>query len=359
MKIVFAGTPEFAARALAALIEAAPARGWSIPLVLSQPDRRAGRGMKLAVAPVKALALAHGIEVAAPTTFSVKRGGAEAEAAQAQLRELAPDVLVVAAYGLILPQAVLDAPRGLMQTSGARLTALNIHASLLPRWRGAAPIARAIEAGDPHTGITIMQMEAGLDTGPMLLDERVQIARTDTTATLTLRLADLGARLVVRALDAAVRGALQPRPQTADGPDVTYAHKLGKDEGVLDVRRPAVLLARQVRAFDPFPVATLDWRGAPLRVWSARAEEAAQGEAPDAAPGTVLSSGPAGIRIATGEGTLVLLHLQRSGGKRMPVHEFLAGSPIAVGEVLGAPADGTSAAASELAGDHPATRRTS
>jgi methionyl-tRNA formyltransferase len=334
MRIVFAGTPDFAQRALAALIDAAPSRGWTLPLVLSQPDRPAGRGMKLTASPVKALAQSHGIEVATPPTLSVKRGGAAAEAAQAQLRDAAADVLVVAAYGLILPQAVLDAPRGLVQAGGARLTALNIHASLLPRWRGAAPITRAIEAGDAETGITIMQMEAGLDTGPMLLAAREPITPTDTSATLTQRLGDLGARLIVQALDAAARGALVPRLQPADGPEITYAHKLGKDEAALDLRQPAALLARQVRAFDPYPVATLVWRGAPLRVW--RAHAAAAGTVrPAAPPGTVVAVGADGVHVATGDGVLVLLELQRAGGKRLPAREFLAGAPIAVGDILG------------------------
>jgi methionyl-tRNA formyltransferase len=332
MRIVFAGTPEFAARALAALIEAAPARGWTLPLVLSQPDRPAGRGMKLAPSPVKALAQARGIAVATPLTLSVKRGGAAAEAAQAQLREVQADVLVVAAYGLILPQAVLDAPRGLVQAGGARLTALNIHASVLPRWRGAAPIARAIEAGDAETGITIMQMEAGLDTGPMLLVERMAIEAADTAGSLTLRLAELGARLIVQALERAAQGQLAPRAQPTEGPEITYAHKLAKDEGVLDFARPARALAQQVRAFDPFPVATAQWRDAPLRIWQARADAAGPAVA---APGTVLASGAEGIRVATGDGELVLLELQRAGGKRLPVREFLAGTPIGAGERLG------------------------
>jgi methionyl-tRNA formyltransferase len=334
MRIVFAGTPEFAARALAALIEAAPARGWTVPLVLSQPDRPAGRGMKLAPSPVKALARSHGIDVATPLTLSVKRGGGAAEAAQAQLREVQADVLVVAAYGLILPQAVLDTPRGLVQAGGARLTALNIHASVLPRWRGAAPIARAIEAGDPETGITIMQMEAGLDTGPMLLVEHMAIDPADTTASLTLRLAELGAQLIVQALGRAARGLLEPRPQPTEGPDITYAHKLAKDEGALDFRRPARVLAQQVRAFDPFPVATTLWRAAPLRIWQARADAARPCAA---APGLVVASGAEGIRVATGAGELVLLELQRAGGKRLPAREFLAGTPIGAGERLGPP----------------------
>jgi methionyl-tRNA formyltransferase len=334
MRIVFAGTPEFAARALAALIEAAPAHGWSVPLVLSQPDRPAGRGMKLTPSPVKALAQSHGITVATPLTLSVKRGGAAAEAAQAQLRDVEADVLVVAAYGLILPQAVLDTPRGLVQAGGARLTALNIHASVLPRWRGAAPIARAIEAGDTTTGITIMQMEAGLDTGPMLLLERLAIEPADTTGSLTLRLADLGARLVVQALKRAAQGQLVPRPQPIEGPEITYAHKLAKDEAVLDFKRPAHELALQVRAFDPFPVAATLWRDAPLRIWQARADAARPSTA---APGTVVASGADGIRVATGDGELVLLELQRAGGKRLPVREFLAGAPISAGERLGPP----------------------
>ncbi len=199
MRIVFAGTPEFAAAALAALIEAAPGCGWQIPLVLTQPDRPAGRGLKLAPSPVRRLALEHRIEVAAPATLSLKKGGDAAAAAHARLASANADVLVVAAYGLILPQAVLDIPRGLPDAGAGRITAVNIHASLLPRWRGAAPVARALEAGDAETGITIMQMDAGLDTGPMLLVERTPIGRADTGATLTDRLAHLGARMIVRA----------------------------------------------------------------------------------------------------------------------------------------------------------------
>ena len=332
MRIVFAGTPEFAARALAALIAAAPAQGWSVPLVLSQPDRPAGRGLRLMPTPVKALAQAHGIEVATPPTLSVKRGGAAAEAAQAQLRAVQPDVLVVAAYGLILPQAVLDAPAGLPQDDGARLTALNIHASLLPRWRGAAPIARALEAGDATTGITIMQMEAGLDTGPMLLARSAAIDPDDTTATLTARLAELGAELIVAALHAAAAGHLRGRPQPTDGPSVTYAHKLAKDEGRLDFTQPAARLARQVRAFDPFPVASAPWRGEALRIWRAQALD----QATAAAPGTVLQADATGVRVATGHGILLLQELQRAGGRRLAARDFLAGNALVPGERLGA-----------------------
>src|SRR5512136_1923247 len=206
MRIVFAGTPPFAAAALAALIEAAPAHGWTVPLVLSQPDRPSGRGMKMTASAVKQLALAHGLAVDTPASL---RKGDEAAAARQRLRDARPDVLVVAAYGLILPQEVLDIPAGLRPGWSPRLTAINIHASLLPRWRGAAPIARAIEAGDADTGITLMQMEAGLDTGPMLLVERMAIGPDDSSASLTDKLARLGASLIVRGLQAAVRGELQ------------------------------------------------------------------------------------------------------------------------------------------------------
>ncbi|MGE5339726.1 MAG: methionyl-tRNA formyltransferase [Gemmatimonadota bacterium] len=330
MRIVFAGTPEFAAAALAAIIEAAPVDSWQIPLVLTQPDRPAGRGMKLAPSPVKRLALAHRIEVAAPATLSLKKGGPSAAAAHAQLAAAAADVLVVAAYGLILPQAVLDIPRGLPDAGAGRITALNIHASLLPRWRGAAPIARALEAGDAETGITIMQMDAGLDTGPMLLIERTAIGSTDTGATLTDRLAQLGARMIVRALRAAERGELRAQPQPAGG--VTYAHKIDKREAWLDWSRPADELARRVRAFDPFPVACGEVRGTTLKVWRAHAETGAAA----AQPGKVLAADAAGLRVACGDGTLVITEMQRPGGRRLGAAKFLAGFALAAGDLFGA-----------------------
>ncbi len=326
MRIVFAGTPEFAATALAAIVDAAPAKDWTIALVLTQPDRPAGRGMKLAPSPVKQLALAHGIEVAAPLTLSLKKGGDAAAAAHAQLRMAQADVLIVAAFGLILPQAVLDIPRGLPDAGAGRITAINIHASLLPRWRGAAPVARAIEAGDAATGITIMQMEAGLDTGPMLLAERIAIDADDTTATLTARLAAAGARLVVRALDAAARGELRAQPQPDAG--VTYAHKLDKRQAWLDWTRSADELARRVRAFDPFPVACGKMRGTTLKLWRARALD----RTGTAAPGTVLAAGADGIHVACGRGVLAITELQRPGGKRLRAAEFLAGMPVAAGD---------------------------
>jgi methionyl-tRNA formyltransferase len=325
MRIVFAGTPEFAAAALARLIEAAPTAGWSIPLVLTQPDRPAGRGMKLLASPVRQLAQSHGIETRTPQTLSIKRGGTAAQAEHDALRAARPDVLVVAAYGLILPQAVLDIPIGLQQNDAVRLGAINIHASLLPRWRGAAPIARAIEAGDTHTGVTIMQMEAGLDTGPMLLEETLAIGPDHTTASLTPALAALGARLIVDALQRAARGELIGRAQPEAG--VTYAHKLTKHEGWLDPRRSAVDLARQVRAFDPFPVASLHLGAEVIRVWAARADEATV----DAPPGAVLAADAAGLCIAAGAGVLRVTEMQRAGGKRLPAREFLAGFPITPG----------------------------
>jgi methionyl-tRNA formyltransferase len=326
MRIVFAGTPEFAARSLAALIAAAPTAGWTLPLVLTQPDRPSGRGMKLTASPVRQLAAAHGIAVATPASL---RKGDDAAAAQARLATARPDVLVVAAYGLILPQSVLDLPRGLVAPGAPGLTAINVHASLLPRWRGAAPIARAIEAGDAESGITIMQMDAGLDTGPMLLAEPLPVAADETTATLTERLAVLGGALLVRALQSL--GTLRAVPQPADG--VTYARKIDKAEAWLDWSQPAALLARQVRAFDPFPVAQARAGEHALRLWRAHAlpQEAT------AAPGTVLRAAGDGIDIACGSGVLRVTELQRAGGRRLAARDFLAGQPLSGFRFGGAP----------------------
>ena len=320
MKIVFAGTPAFARVALQALLDA----GFDVPLVLTQPDRPAGRGLKLQASPVKELAVARGIAVAQPRSLRLDgKFPDDAAAAREALVAAAPDAMVVAAYGLILPRWVLDLPRH---------GCLNIHASLLPRWRGAAPIHRAIEAGDATTGVTIMQMDEGLDTGAMLLELAEPIAADDTTARLHDRLADLGARLIVPALRAAGAGALQPRPQPTDG--VTYAHKIEKAEAAIDWTLPAAVIERRVRAFDPFPGATTGWRGEALKVWGARAEPGSAGVAAGVAPGRVLAAGADGIVVATGDGLLRLTALQRPGGKRLPVAEFLRGGPVAVGEEL-------------------------
>jgi methionyl-tRNA formyltransferase len=366
MRIVFAGTPEFAATALAALLEAAPQQGWTVPLVLTQPDRPAGRGMRLTASPVKQLAQLHGLAVATPATLSLKKGGAEAAAAHEQLRAAQPDVLVVAAYGLLLPQAVLDAPRGLPDAGCGPLTAVNIHASLLPRWRGAAPVARAIEAGDATTGVTIMQMDAGLDTGPMLIAETTPITADETTAALTARLAEFGARLLITTLQRAARGELRAQPQPAEG--VTYARKLEKHEARLDWRRPAIELARQVRAFNPFPGATCEVDGVVLKLWRAHAEpapielppwqpvpalraprepslpnesltvpsrvEAASAELPSGevpAPGTIVAADARGVRVRCGLGDLLVTELQRPGAQRLPAAQFLAGAALAPG----------------------------
>ena len=317
MRVVFAGTPEFAQVALQRLHEA----GFTIPLVLTQPDRPAGRGMKLQASPVKQYALDHGMAVAQPRSLRLDgRFPDEAAAAREALLAARPDVIVVAAYGLILPQWVLDLPR---------LGCLNIHASLLPRWRGAAPIHRAIEAGDAETGITIMQMDAGLDTGDILLVETLAIAPADTTASLHDRLALLGGRLIVEALELAACGGLTPMPQPEAG--VCYAHKIEKSEAALDWTEPAAVLARRLRAFDPFPggVARLD--GESLKVWRGEAV-GGQGE-----PGEVLAVDDAGVLVACGEGALRLTELQRAGGKRLPAKAFLQARPIAAGTRFGPP----------------------
>jgi methionyl-tRNA formyltransferase len=303
-RIAFAGTPEFAARALDALA----GFDCDIPLVLTQPDRPAGRGMKLMPSPVKQRALAHGLNVAQPDTLKTVE-------LRAPLVEAAPDLLVVVAYGLLLPRAVLDIPR---------LGCINIHASLLPRWRGAAPIHRAIEAGDARTGITLMQMDEGLDTGPMLAERTVDIAAADSTATLHDRLAATGAQLLIDTLPELLAGRITAVPQPADG--ACYAAKIGKAEAALDFRRPAVELDRAIRAFNPFPGALMTVEGTPIKLWRARVEPAS-GE-----PGRILSVGDAGVVIACGEGALRVTELQKPGGKRLAVADFLHGHPLTVGQ---------------------------
>lgn len=301
MKLIFAGTPEFAAQALRAILAA----GHEVMLVLTQPDRPAGRGMALQASPVKVLAQAAGIDVFQPPTL-------KDATAQARLHALAADVLVVAAYGLILPQTVLDAPR---------LGCINIHASLLPRWRGAAPIQRAILAGDARTGVCIMQMEAGLDTGPVLLHEALPIAEDDTAASLHDKLALLGGQLVV---DALARLPLPACPQPAEG--VTYAAKIDKGEAALDWTQAASVLARQVRAFNPFPGATMHLGATAVKIWQAEAVDG-HGE-----PGCILAVERHGLVVACGTGALRLSVLQKAGGKRLTAAQFLAGMPLSPGE---------------------------
>jgi methionyl-tRNA formyltransferase len=305
LKVVFAGTPEFARAALAHL----HARGFEIPLVLTQPDRPAGRGMKLQASPVKACAQEHSIPVAQPRSLRLDgKFPEDAAAARDALRAAAVDAMVVAAYGLILPAWVLEMPR---------LGCLNIHASLLPRWRGAAPIQRAIEAGDARTGITIMQMDEGLDTGDMLKVESLAIAPDDTAATLHDKLADIGARLVVEALDDAARGELSPVQQPADG--VTYAQKIDKAEAAIDWSQPADAIERRARAFDPFPGAHFMLDGEAVKVWKAALRNDVS-----APPGTLMRDGDR-LCMACGRGGLELLELQRPGGKRVSASAFLQG----------------------------------
>ena len=301
MRLIFAGTPAFAAEALAAIIAA----GHEVALVLTQPDRPAGRGMALQPSAVKQVAMAHGIEVFQPQSLK------DADA-QTKVAEVGAAVMVVAAYGLILPQAVLDMPR---------FGCLNIHASLLPRWRGAAPIQRALLAGDAETGVCIMQMEAGLDTGPVLLREAFPIAADDTTSSLHDRLATLGARLIVEALAAL---PLPAETQPAEG--VTYAHKIEKAEALIDWRRSAGELDRHIRAFNPFPGAQARFGGQTVKLWQASPLEV-NGEF-----GRILVVDRKQVVVACGEGALAITEMQKAGGKRLPVQQFLAGHPLQVGD---------------------------
>ncbi|MEW9571559.1 methionyl-tRNA formyltransferase [Rhodanobacter sp. Si-c] len=302
LRLVFAGTPDFAVPCL----EACRASGAEVVAVYTQPDRPAGRGRKLAPSPVKQAALAAGIAVEQPETLKT----AEAQATLAVWR---PDLMVVVAYGLILPRKVLAIPR---------LGCWNVHASLLPRWRGAAPIQRAILAGDTGTGVDLMQMEAGLDTGPVLLEKRTAITREDTGGSLHDRLAALGAEALAEGLARVLAGeTLAATPQAAAG--VTYAHKLDKAEARLDFTRPAIELERQVRAFDPWPGSDAQIAGEALRIWAARARALTH----DAAPGSVLGAGREGIDIACGEGALRITAVQRAGGKRIGAADYLNARP--------------------------------
>ena len=301
MRLIFAGTPAFAAEALSAIIAA----GHEVSLVLTQPDRPAGRGMVLQPSAVKQVALARSIEVFQPLSLK------DAEA-QARVAAVAAEAMVVAAYGLILPQAVLDMPRW---------GCLNIHASLLPRWRGAAPIQRALLAGDTETGVCIMQMAAGLDTGPGLLRDTLSIAPEETTGTLHDRLAAQGARLIVEAL---ARLPLPAQPQPTAG--VTYAHKIEKAEAVIDWRRSAAELDRHIRAFNPFPGAQARFAGQAVKLWQA-SPLAVNGDF-----GRILAVDRKQVVVACGEGALAISALQKAGGKRLPVQQFLAGHPLQAGD---------------------------
>ncbi|MDA7086761.1 methionyl-tRNA formyltransferase [Pseudomonas sp. SA3-5] len=309
LRIVFAGTPEFAAEHLKALLDSPH----QIIAVYSQPDRPAGRGQKLAASPVKQLALQHAVPVYQPQTL-------RDPAAQAELAALAPDLLVVVAYGLILPQVVLDIPR---------LGCINSHASLLPRWRGAAPIQRAIEAGDNESGVTVMQMEAGLDTGPMLLKVSTPIAADDTGGSLHDRLAALGPPAVLDAIAGLAAGTLVGEVQ--DDSLATYAHKLNKDEARLDWTRPALELERLIRAFHPWPICHSTLTGAALKVHAAEPGEGS------GTPGRILAADKQGLTVACGQGALRLTRLQLPGGKALDFSDLYNSrrEQFAVGLVLG------------------------
>jgi methionyl-tRNA formyltransferase len=302
LRVAFAGTPEFAVPALRAIAGSSH----TLVGVLTQPDRPKGRGRVLTPSPVKQAALELGVPVAQPETLRT-------EAGRAALEEWRPDVLVVVAYGQILPPEVLKLPR---------LGCVNIHASLLPRWRGAAPIQRAILAGDRETGVTIMQMDEGLDTGPILLQRSLPIEATSTAATLHDRLAALGAEALLEALEGLERGDLVPRPQPAEG--VTYAAKLEKSEALIDWSRTADEIERQVRAFDPWPVAETRFEGEQLRIHAAHA---VRGEevAPDVAPGTIVAVKPDAILVRCGQGLLAVTRVQRPGRRPVAAHEFALG----------------------------------
>ncbi len=308
MNLIFAGTPAFAVPALEALLRA----GHRIRAVYTQPDRRAGRGRQVTASPVKQCATKHGIEIRQPEKFT---------GAETRLRADTPDAMIVIAYGLLLPASVLAIPRH---------GCINVHASLLPRWRGAAPIPRAIEAGDAVTGVSIMLMEAGLDTGPVLAEAQTPIDESDTALTLHDRLARLGADTLVTTLEQLVRGEV--KPQTQNEALACYAKKLRKDESPLDWKQPAKVLHRKIRALIPWPVASTTWRGQMLRLWEVGPlkKQSASG-----APGTIVHADPGGIGVLTGDGVLTLTRLQAEGGKILGAGDFLNGHKLAAGDRLG------------------------
>ena len=331
MKVIFAGTPEFARAALVQL----HAAGHEIALVMTQLDRPAGRGLKLQASPVKQWALMNNTPVVQPRSLRFDgKYPDDALAAKEAINAVRADVMVVAAYGLILPQWVLDAPR---------LGCLNIHASLLPRWRGAAPIHRAIEAGDLQTGITIMQMDAGLDTGAMLLIKTHAIAADDTTPTLHDKLALLGGRLIVQALDMSVCGGFVPVIQPLEG--ITYAHKIEKHEAHIDWLQSAAVIERRIRAFNPFPGASSMLNGEVIKLQSAHvcaqvcAHISGAAYAREIKAGSIIDIQNHGIDVATGDGVLRITYLQKSGGKSLPAAEFLRGYNVTAGMVFARPTE--------------------
>ena len=320
MKIIFAGTPEFAATALAAILSA----GHEVVTVLTQPDRPAGRGLQLQESPVKCLAKANRIPVRQPQSLHLQnkdeKRSEEAKQTLVAIDEMDFEVIVVVAYGLILPAAFLD-----MAKRSGRRGCFNIHASLLPRWRGAAPIQRAIEAGDTKTGVAIMEMEPGLDTGPVLIDEALLITNDDTTQTLHDRLAQLGGELIVKALKLIADTAdLILHPQDPNG--VTYAHKILKSEAKLDWSSAAELIDRKVRALNPAPGASTELGGELVKVWLTRIPEISKG-AVDIRPGTILGEGEQGVLVQCGDRAIELLEVQNAGGKKLTGRQWFLGRP--------------------------------
>ncbi len=312
LRVAFAGTPAFAQVAL----ERIHAAGFEVPLVLTQPDRPAGRGMQVMASPVKAFALAQGLPLAQPHSLRLDgKFDVDAASAREALQSARIDVMVVAAYGLILPSWLLALPP---------LGCINIHASLLPRWRGAAPIQRAIEAGDRETGVTLMQMDEGLDTGDVLAIERVPVAADATAASLLEQLTETGARLIVAALHDV--GSLQRNRQPETG--VTYARKILKDEAAIDWRSPAALIERRLRAFDPFPGASASLAGERVKCWRG---EVVVGSHDANMPGRVIEADASGIRVACGEHSVRITTLQRAGGRRVDAAQFLQAAPLRVG----------------------------
>lgn len=322
MKIVFAGTPEFAAYALNKLIE----EGHDIRMVLTQPDRPSGRGRKLKASAVKEVALKAGIPVETPLTFRRAKGGEETAAVYDKLREIDPDLLIVAAYGLILPQELLELPKGIW-SEYPNLKAVNIHGSLLPDWRGAAPIARGLEKGDKEAGVTLMQMDVGLDTGPMLYKKAIPITEEDTAGTLTEKVGKLGAEMLAEYLKDPTK-----YPPVAQPEEASYASKLEKAEGVIDWNQPAQVIVNKICAFNPFPGTSFKHGETDLKAWFAVCEKDKEYKEP---AGTVLSADAKGVRVCAGDGKVVCLkELQRPGGKKLPAREFLAGHPIKEKELL-------------------------
>ena len=309
MRIIFAGTPDFAAECLKALLNSEH----EICAVYTQPDRPAGRGRKLTPSPVKQVALEAAIPVEQPLNFKTEDSLQTLAAYQA-------DLMVVVAYGLLLPQPVLDTPR---------LGCINVHASLLPRWRGAAPIQRAILAGDTETGVGIMKMEAGLDTGPVLLEARCPINDSDTAQDLHDRLAALGAETLLQSLNNIETRLSQARPQ--DDSQSTYARKLDKREALIDWQQPAQQILRQIHAFNPWPVAQTQWQGDTMRIWLAEpGDRTRRGR-----PGEIIAVSKQGLEVQTGDGILRITQLQVPGKRAMPVQDFLNANPVTAGEVLG------------------------